>query len=451
MKGDKFYLFDKNDEIFLNDEIQKNSIFSEDDIEHLCHIVSPDNPILQNKSELESDSPVSDWKILFVGNENDHISFTKPLLSDYKFQNRKLLFFEANTKEVAKKICIENDDIALIFLDVFVENNYDGLELVKYIREDLKNELVRIVLRTDKPEYVPGKQIISDYRINFYQTKSELTEIQLYTLTASLLDSFNSLKTIREYNKNLKQIIAEKTLDLRVKNEEYKNAIATKNKMFSIIAHDLVNPFNSLLGFSDILRTQCHELSPEKIKQFSDVIWQTSRSTFDLLSNLLEWSRIQTGKIKFVPQNTFIYRLVKANINLLQLQARQKNLSLTFSCSEDISVFCDLNMINTVLRNLISNGIKFTQTGGVDVQVSVVNDECKIYITDTGIGITSSKIKILFDPYYTSSKGTAGENGSGIGLMLCNDFIRLNNGKIEVDSKINKGSTFTLTLPLSKP
>jgi signal transduction histidine kinase len=450
MKGENFYLFDETKNASINGESDYESLFSEDDIRRLTQSQGFEKRPFDHRTPLNPDLNLPAWKILIVDDEKDIITITKLALQDYKFQNGNLIFFEAHKKEEAKKILLEHEDIALIFLDVVMECNYDGLELVKFIREDLKNELIQIVLRTGQPGYAPEKEVISNYKINFYQTKAELTENKLFTLTASLLNSYHALKTIREYNKNLKKLVAEKTLDLRVKNEEYQNAIATKNKMFSIIAHDLVNPFNSLLGFSDILRTQCAELPPEKIKQFSDVIWQTSRSTYDLLYNLLEWARIQTGKIKFTPSKTYICRILKANIDLLQLQAGQKNLSLSYTCNEDISVFCDSNMINTVLRNLISNAIKFTSQGGVDVLVSVDGDVCKIEVSDTGIGISTPKLKNLFDPDLTSSSGTAGESGSGIGLMLCREFTIINSGSIDVSSKINKGSTFTVKLPLYK-
>jgi two-component system, sensor histidine kinase and response regulator len=449
MRFEKKDYFENNSNILIGKENYSGSLFSKEEI-----LILTENEETEYELPLytiiDNDPSDSVWKILIADDEKDVITITKLALKDFKYKDKKIMFFEAYNKDEAKKIFLENNDIALIYLDVVMQSNDDGLELVRFIREDLKNELVQIVLRTGQPGYAPEKEIISNYKINFYQSKSELTENKLFTLTASMLNTYQALHSIREYNRTLKKVVAEKTLDLRVKNEEYKNAINTKNKMFSIIAHDLVNPFNSLLGFSDILRNQCENLPPEKIKQFSEVIWQTSRSTCDLLSNLLDWSRVQTGKISYSPQKTSIPEIIQSNIELLRLQARQKKIQLSFDCNYEIFSFCDRNMINTVIRNLISNGIKFTGKGGVMVSAYVIDGNCKIDITDTGVGISQAKIKELFNPDTVSMLGTAGESGTGIGLMLCNEFIHLNHGQISVISKINSGSTFTLTLPIFK-
>jgi signal transduction histidine kinase len=448
MRLEKFDLFDENHDLFNSHETDSNSLFTKEENRFLTQNDTLTNSGFLNEETTEIQTPDSSWKILVVDNEKDIIKIAKTAFKEYKFQNNELIFLEAYNKEDAKQLITDNKDIALIFIDMLIDSNNSNLELVRFIREEIKNELVQIVLTTGEPGYAPEKEIFTGYKINFFQTKSELTEIKLFTLTTSLLDSYHALKSIRDNNITLKKMVAEKTLDLRVKNEEYKNAIATKNKMFSIIAHDLVNPFNSLLGFSDILRNQCENLPTEKIKQFSEVMWQTSRSTCDLLSNLLEWARVQTGKISFSPQKIALCTLIKTNIELLNLQARQKNIQLNGSCEEEVFIYGDTFMINTVLRNLISNGIKFTSKGGVNITVNIVDDQCIIDITDTGTGISHSKIENLFEPETLSIPGTAGESGTGIGLMVCNEFMHLNNGSIKVTSKVNKGSTFTLTLPL---
>ncbi len=448
MQGEKINLFDEDTDSSEIDKNQDYSLFSEDDIKQLTENENPGVFNYSVKDISQTEKPESFIKILIADDENDVITITKLALNDFKFQEKNLHFFEASNKEEAKAIIHENDDIALIFLDVVMENNYDGLELVKYIREDLKNDLVQIVLRTGQPGYAPEREIISNYKINFYQTKSELTDNKLFTLTSSLLHSYHALKTIHNYNINLKHVIAEQTQHLRTKNEELQNVIASKNKLFSIIAHDLVNSFNSLLGFSDILRLQCETLPAEKIKQFAEIIWKTSGSTYNLLSNLLEWSRIQTGTINLTPQKVSLLNLITSNVNLHQLQARQKNLTINFTCNESINVYCDSFMINTVLRNLISNGIKFTKKGGININVSKNNDECLIEISDTGVGISAEILSELFSIENVSTKGTDGESGTGIGLVLCREFVTLNKGTISVTTEINKGTTFLVTLPL---
>ena len=217
--------------------------------------------------------------------------------------------------------------------------------------------------------------------------------------------------------------------------------------MFSIIAHDLINPFNSLLGISELLKKQTETIDTDKIKKFADSIFQTSDNTYKLLSNLLEWSIAQTGQIQYNPTKVLLNNLIKNNILLLQSQADNKSISLKFSADENIYAFCDSNMINTVIRNLLSNGIKFTEKGGVKISVKKKDDACIFTIRDTGIGIGKEKIKNILTLENVSTNGTAGEDGTGIGLMLCCEFVEKNEGKIWIESEVNKGSCFKIALP----
>ena len=436
--NDKYNLFDDNDSSRRNSNKK----------EEFKTLTEKDH-----KQDFNSGSDLSDnnstWKILIVDDEKDVVRKIKLALNDFEFNGKKLHFFEADSSEKAKKVLSENEDLALIFSDAATKPGYDGLELVKYIRDDLKNNLVHIVLRTEQTDDIPQKEIISKYRINFFQSKAELTEIKLYTIFGSILNSYNALKTADKSNKSLKSIVIKRTTELIQKNEELQKTLAAKNKMFSIIAHDLINPFNSLMGISELLK-QSDKFDSEKIQTFADTIFQTSRNTYKLLSNLLEWSRSQMGQIQYKPGKVLLNDLIKNNILLLQSQADNKSISLKFSAEEDIYAYCDSNMINTVIRNLLSNGIKFTEKGEVKIAINKTDDACIIKVRDTGIGIRKEKIKNILAHDNISSPGTAGENGTGIGLMLCCEFIEKNNGKIWIESEVNKGSCFKISLPSFK-
>jgi signal transduction histidine kinase len=232
---------------------------------------------------------------------------------------------------------------------------------------------------------------------------------------------------------------------------ELEKAINTKNRFFSIIAHDLINPFHAIIGYSNLLKTSYDTLSKEKITEYIELISQTSSQAHELLINLLEWSLAQTNTIEFEPQVINIDEILIENIELLTSQAKRKSLELEFVPKNKAIVYADLNMMQTVVRNLISNAIKFTKIGKVVVTYEIDSDFCRISVKDTGVGISEQNLKNLFKIDKTvSSKGTSGENGTGIGLILCKEFIQKNGGEIFVTSKPEEGSEFVFTLPLSK-
>ncbi len=225
---------------------------------------------------------------------------------------------------------------------------------------------------------------------------------------------------------------------------------ATKEKLFSIISHDLRSSLGSVLSYSDILLENLDQFSVNKIRQFVNDIYQSSKNTFELLENLLDWSRLQTERLT---QRIEKHNL-KANIdNILTLyieMAKKKKISLQNKVHTEIFIYCDIDMTKTVLRNLISNAIKFTNPGGMVSADFIENDtNIEIQISDTGVGIKAESIPNLFSIVKNSSTpGTNNEKGTGLGLVLCKDLIEKQGGKIWVESELGKGSTFKFTLPL---
>jgi PAS domain S-box-containing protein len=227
---------------------------------------------------------------------------------------------------------------------------------------------------------------------------------------------------------------------------------ATKDKFFSIIAHDLKNPFNSILGFSEHIVEKVNEKDYEKIGEFADIVRQSSNRAMDLLMNLMEWAQSQSGRMEYKPEYFEINTIVNEAILLMKGNAEQKSIIMTNKLSSGIQVNADKAMLSTVLRNLISNAIKFTQPNGKITVTSVVKqNELTISVIDTGVGISKERINKLFkisESY--STKGTQKENGTGLGLILCKEFIEKNNGKIWAESIVGTGTTFYFSLPLGK-
>jgi len=243
------------------------------------------------------------------------------------------------------------------------------------------------------------------------------------------------------------KILLEKLVE--IKTSELSELNVSKDKFFSIIAHDLKNPFNTIIGFSEILTDEIHPLQPEKTKEFATIIHSSAVQTLRLLENLLEWARSQTGKILFKPVPIKLSELFNDEFSILNEMAMEKSIDLRNSFDDNLTISADLNMIKTILRNLITNAIKFTRKNGiVEVKAIIVNNQAEISVADNGIGMTDETMAKLFRlDGNLSTKGTENEKGTGLGLFLCKEFVEKHGGKIWVESEYGKGSVFKFVIP----
>ncbi len=268
-----------------------------------------------------------------------------------------------------------------------------------------------------------SKAIISQYVLELQKDKSELKRYaaELSKLNKRILESESELKKTN----------------------------AQKDMFFSIIAHDLRSPFTSLLTYSEYLSQNLRDLSMEEIAKYSDSIYKSTNNLFRLVENLLQWSRIQSGRVEFDPMKFNITALTNATVNILETVANEKQIRIRNNCQEKVTVYADMNMIETVIRNLISNSIKFTNTGGqIVIDIKNSNQNVEVNVSDNGVGIKEEDMKRLFkiDERLTT-QGTQNEKGTGLGLILCKDFIEKNSGQIWVESKYGEGTTFKFLLP----
>lgn len=227
---------------------------------------------------------------------------------------------------------------------------------------------------------------------------------------------------------------------------------STKDKFFSIIAHDLKNPFNSIAGFTDLMIENNEIYDAAKRLKFLKIIKGSTAKVSSLLDNLLIWASSQSGNLKFNPKNINLAQQVTGVVSFLEIQAINKDISILNKVEKNIFVKADLNMLDTILRNLISNAIKFTEPKGeIQIFSTLKNDFAEITVKDNGVGMTASEISAIFNvDEISSSLGTSNEQGSGLGLILCKDFVESHGGKIWVESVVNKGSEFKFTLPIWK-
>ncbi len=235
-------------------------------------------------------------------------------------------------------------------------------------------------------------------------------------------------------------------------NNLLKELNSSKDKFFSILAHDLKNPFQALMGYTNMLHDDFDDFSKEEIKTSIESLKNISHNVYNLLEGLLEWSRAQTGRMEYNPTLFELSEETKLVVALYNENANVKRIQLSSEIDDSINIFADRNMINTILRNLVGNAIKFTkQNGSVKILAKKDNNNIKIIVTDTGLGMSSEVVESLFKiDIHHSTLGTDGEVGTGVGLMLCYELVKYNKGNIWVESELGKGSKFIFTLPISQ-
>ncbi|MHB9040214.1 MAG: PAS domain S-box protein [Melioribacteraceae bacterium] len=348
-----------------------------------------------------------------------------------------------------------------------IDLNPAGMELLGIKSRD---QLAKIDITRDlylKPEdrasiheEVEKNGYVKDYELNLKTLNGEIiivreTSTAIKDKSGRVVAYRGILRDITEAKRNedkLKQLVERLEYvnnQLHQSEEELKSTNATKDKFFSIIAHDLRSPFSSLLSFSEFLVEDIETLEKAETKLFAEKIHEAAQSVFSLLENLLQWSRIQSGKIPYNPAGFNITAKINQVIKLLSNNADNKKIKIVNECLNNTVVFADDDMLSSVIQNLLSNAIKFTNIGGVIVfRSNTLEDEIEISITDNGVGMKEEDIKKLFrlDAHLTTY-GTNDEKGSGLGLLLCQEMIERNRGKISVESRLGKGTTFSFTLP----
>ncbi len=251
-------------------------------------------------------------------------------------------------------------------------------------------------------------------------------------------------------NIDIQRIASEEAL--RERESQLTDLNATKDKFFNIVAHDLKNPFTSLLGSSELLYENIDNLDKENIRDLALILNDSAKSGYAILQNLLDWSRSQTGLLKINPERVNLRDLINENISALQLAASNKEIEMYYKSEEDVFVYSDKNMINTILRNLLSNAVKFTyKSGKVVISTIIAKDEAIVSVKDSGIGIPVEKIDQLFKiDSRNSNPGTENEQGTGLGLKLSKEFVEKLGGRIWVEFIETTGSEFRFSIPITE-
>jgi signal transduction histidine kinase len=415
-----------------------------------------DDIIFQDDETVEEvEKQEETWEILIIDDEEDVHQLTHFVLDDYSYQGKKLKFVSAYSAEEAKLVFNQHPNMAVIFLDVVMETNDAGLRLVEYIRERLKNHLVRIILRTGQAGYAPEKQVIIKYDINDYKNKTELTDQKLFTVMTSSLRSYSDIKTIESYGQHLEDKVAERTLELKEKNEillklnkQLTNLNKEKNEFLSIAAHDLKNPLSAIQSLAGIIHHSLDKLSKDKLIEFASMIEFSSRKMFSLIKNLLDVNAIESKKIH-LSFNTYNFNsCLQAVLKNYIETAKKKQITLEYQVKEqqNYSIFVDENALYQILDNLISNAVKYSPIGKtVFITLLETDNTVRCEIQDQGTGIKKKEQALLFGKFARlTPQPTAGEHSTGLGLFIVKKLVTAMKGKVWCESEFGEGAKFII-------
>jgi two-component system sensor histidine kinase/response regulator len=330
----------------------------------------------------------------------------------------------------------------LILLDVKMPE-MDGYEVCRRLKADERTQDIPILFISALDELadkIKGFQVGGvDYIIKPFQAEEVLARVETHLALRSLQKGMQAELAWRKQAEE----------ELRALNQQLTAANVSKDTFFSIIAHDLRSPFTGLLGLTEALLEDFDRYEKEKLKALLSRLHESSRQVYTLLNNLLEWSRLERGIIEYHPTILALSPVIEQDLRLVAAAAEQKTLTLSHLVQADIMVYADAQMVQTVIRNLLSNAIKFTEPGGtIQISAKPYAQTVELVVSDTGIGMSQDVMDALFRIDVKSSRpGTAGEKGTGLGLILCQEFVKKNGGTIRVESQSGHGSRFIICLP----
>lgn len=365
-------------------------------------------------------------------------------------------------------IALYNEKNDLITFPYFIDKYDKDAPPMKFGRG-----LTEYILRSGKAELITRErdnELVLEKETEVVGTQSAIwlgipLKIRDHTMGALVVQDYENDETYTEKEKQILEVVAypiSRAIERKIVEQERKELIlklsklnTSKDKLFSLISHDLRSPFNSLLGFSEILTTEYDSLTHDEVKEYLNVIYEASKNLYGMTNNLLQYSRFQVGRFDFQPVEINLTSLLKKNLNLLKGNAIRKEISLSSSFSADVYVFADEDMLNSTVQNIISNSIKFTPRGGeVKISTEIIPffseaTHVKVTIEDNGIGISRNELDKILSEEIVSTPGTEREYGTGLGLLIVKEFVEKNGGRIDVKSKLNHGTSFSFTLPVS--
>ena len=380
---------------------------------------------MELKETIESQINRSDYKILIVDDVVSNVLLLKILLTNEKFQ----VCTASNGNMCIELAKSEHPD--LILLDVMMPD-LNGFDTAVILKKDPETQEIPIIFLTalnNPSDLVKGFQVGANDFLTKPFNKEELVMRVMHQI----------------------QLVAAKRIIVK-QNEELKRTISNRDKMYSVIAHDLRSPMASIRMVLNLaVNVVSRDIVGDEIFELLDKANRESEETHDLHDNLLKWTKSQTGRLSVVYQDLDLDDIVPGVVDIFKVIAEMKKIDLKYlPADEKLIVHADNDMIKTIIRNFLSNAVKFTPEGkAVEVFYKREGDFARISVRDYGVGISPERVESIFHTGETTY-GTGGEEGSGLGLQLCQDFARKNGGDARVESTLGEGSTFSFTLPLKK-
>jgi len=328
------------------------------------------------------------------------------------------------------------------------EEAYNYANKIQNLFKNFHNEDLYLHLKTQELEFQ-----IRERELELKNRRTQLAMLIASVLLIAAVFVFFSTILIRK-NRKLAKLLKQLNANAKTisdKNKKLADANSEKDRFFSIIAHDLRSPFNAFLGFTELMTDESFDLTKEEMRSYAQEIRKSALLLFGLLENLLEWSRLQRNIITIEKKHHSLKKIIAMSMNAFKENAAKKEISISMDVEETLSVYVDDKMLQSVFRNLLSNAIKFTPRGGkINISAEKKTTEAEVVVSDTGIGIKPEVMEKLFRLDETvSTSGTEGEPSTGLGLILCHEFIEKHQGKIWAESSYGNGSAFHFTIPLS--
>ncbi len=391
------------------------------------------------------------WKILIVDDEQQVHSVTKMALAGVEFDHRGLEFLSAYSGEEARRMIIDNPDLAIVLLDVVMETDDAGLKLVEFVREELGNKDLRIIIRTGQAGVVPERAVVAKYDINGFREKTELTADKLFSTVYTALSSYRDLHALREEVSRRRQV---EKLQIE-QSAVLKKANVSLKQFASLASHDMKEPIRKILVFGERLAAKLGSDIPEPVQDYLDRVKTSAHRLTTLINDLQILSRVDASKPNMEERDL---KLVLDNVvEEYASQIRQAKAVVEYGIMPVIEV--DKTCIELLFQNLLSNALKYAQPQiplQLKFSASLVRNPaggneqyCEIRAQDNGMGIDPQYREKIFENFFRLHGKEI--DGTGIGLALCKQLVELHHGTINVEGNQEAGSTFVITLPVKQP